>query len=388
MSGSMSAPSRSYYKVKVNKVQTFQVDVRYQNLEVIGSGSYGLVCSATDTVLNQKVAIKKVADMFQDLVDAKRILREIKLLRHLDGHQNVVGIRDLMTNPPDVTNFDDVYIVTDLFECDLDRIISSTQPLTDAHAQYFIYQVLRGMKFIHTANVLHRDMKPSNLLVNSNCDLAICDFGLARGIHGGGSEDTGAAAGEGSDAAAAASGGLTEYVVTRWYRAPELLCDNRTYGKKVDVWSCGCILGELFQRKPLLPGRDYLHQLNLIVNMIGTPEEDDMRHLIHEGAKRALRGMRGTKKDLSTIFPRASADALDLLAHMLVFDEEKRYSIEECLRHPYLSELHCEPQEPSCGSSFDFSFEDGYPEEMPRDMIQGHIFKEMCDLFQKNERSK
>jgi|TARA_B110000208_G_scaffold191669_2_gene259484 mitogen-activated protein kinase 1/3 len=87
------------------------------------------------------VAIKKVAEMFQDLVDAKRILREVKLLRHLDGHQNVVGIRDLMTQPPDTLNFDDVYIVTDLFECDLDRIISSTQPLTDAHNQYFIYQV-------------------------------------------------------------------------------------------------------------------------------------------------------------------------------------------------------------------------------------------------------
>mgnify|MGYP006077096357 CR=1 FL=1 len=234
------------------------------------------------------------------------------------------------------------------------------------------------MKFIHAANVLHRDMKPSNLLVNSNCDLAICDFGLARGILGGGSEDTGTAgAGAGEGEPAGVPGGLTEYVVTRWYRAPELLCDNRTYGKKVDVWSCGCILGELLQRKPMLPGRDYLHQLNLIVNMIGTPGEDDMRHLIHEEAKRALRGMRGSKRDLSTVFPRASASALDLLSHMLVFDEEKRYSIEQCLRHPYLAELHCEQAEPACTRSFDFSFEDGYPEEMPRDMIQGHIFKEV-----------
>merc|ERR1711871_1024485 len=122
----------------------------------------------------------------------------------------------------DTEDFSDAYIITDLMESDLDRIISSSQPLTEQHFQYFLYQILRGLKYIHSANVLHRDLKPSNLLVNSNCDLAICDFGLARGINAN-ADDT-----------------LTEYVVTRWYRAPELLTDNRTYGSAVDVWSVGC----------------------------------------------------------------------------------------------------------------------------------------------------
>lgn len=115
-------------------------------------------------------------------MDAKRIYREMKLLRHLGDHENVIRILDIMTMPPNCHDFDDIYIVTDLMESDLERIITSNQPLSDAHFQYFLYQLLRGMKYIHSAKVLHRDLKPSNLLVNANCDLAICDFGLARGV--------------------------------------------------------------------------------------------------------------------------------------------------------------------------------------------------------------
>lgn len=104
--------------------------------------------------------------MFQDLIDAKRILREIKLLRHLGRHDNIIEIIDIMTGPPDTEDFHTLYIVTSLFECDLERIISSSQRLSDQHVQYFVYQILRGLKYIHSARVLHRDLKPSNLLVN------------------------------------------------------------------------------------------------------------------------------------------------------------------------------------------------------------------------------
>ena len=127
--------------------------------------------AASDSVTGYNVAIKRISHLFADLIDAKRILREVKLLRHFGLHDNVVGLLDLMTSPPDCEDFDTLYIVTHLFECDLERIISSNQRLSDQHAQYFVYQVLRGLKFIHSANVLHRDLKPSNLLVNSNCDL-------------------------------------------------------------------------------------------------------------------------------------------------------------------------------------------------------------------------
>jgi mitogen-activated protein kinase 1/3 len=165
------------------------------------------VISALNKSSNQKVAIKKITRAFDDPVDAKRILREIKLMKKL-YHENVIRIVDLIPPPPTQEEFEDIYIVQDLMETDLHRIIYSKQPLTIDHVQYFVYQILRGLKYIHSSNVLHRDLKPSNLLVNANCDLKICDFGLARGV-----EDE-------------QSGALTEYVVTRWYRAPVSYATN------------------------------------------------------------------------------------------------------------------------------------------------------------------
>ncbi len=113
--------------------------------------------------------------------------------------------------------------------------------------QYFLYQLLRGLKYIHSANVLHRDLKPSNLLLNANCDLKICDFGLAR--------------------TTSETDFMTEYVVTRWYRAPELLLNCSEYTAAIDVWSVGCIFMELLNREPLFPGRDYVQQLRLITEV-------------------------------------------------------------------------------------------------------------------------
>jgi mitogen-activated protein kinase 1/3 len=114
--------------------------------------------------------------------------------------------------------------------------------------QYFLYQLLRGLKYVHSANVLHRDLKPSNLLLNANCDLKIADFGLARTT-----SDTNF---------------MTEYVVTRWYRAPELLLNCSEYTEAIDVWSVGCIFMELLNRKPLFPGKDYVQQLVLITEVL------------------------------------------------------------------------------------------------------------------------
>lgn len=229
---------------------TFTVDKRYSLIRTIGSGAYGVVISSKDSKTDTSVAIKMVPKAFSDEIDAKRILREIKLLKHF-RHDNIVSILDMM--PPNVKyleDFTDVYIITDLMETDLHRIIYSKQKLTIDHAQYFIYQVLRGLKYIHSCKVLHRDLKPSNLLVNSNCDLKICDFGLARGIH------------DSSDSAGKAGTMLlTEYVVTRWYRAPEIMLACHEYSYPIDVWSVGCIFAELILRKPYFPGDDYIDQV-------------------------------------------------------------------------------------------------------------------------------
>eukprot|EP00750_Incisomonas_marina_P018282 INCI2802.2.p1 GENE.INCI2802.2~~INCI2802.2.p1 ORF type:complete len:370 (+),score=63.49 INCI2802.2:345-1454(+) len=325
-----AAKKRTYYQVKIKPSVQFEIDTRYTNLKEIGSGSYGLVCSADDSVAGCKVAIKKVANVFDDLVDAKRILREIRLLRHLTGHANITAIRDVMTSPVNSTSFKDLYIVTDLFECDLDRIITSDQDLTDSHHQYFLYQILRGLKYIHSANILHRDLKPSNLLVKSNCDLAICDFGLARGVPDG-------------------KVLMTDYVVTRWYRAPELLCDNQVYDNKVDVWSAGLIFAEILLRKPLLQGKNYMHQLKLIVRLLGRPSEEELSCLAHKKAKEAIRELHYPGMPFEECFRFCkNPQAIDLLKQMLKFDPRKRLTVEECLAHPYLADLHQESDEPRC----------------------------------------
>ena len=237
---------------------TFTVDSKYNFTRVMGSGAYGVVISAHDTHLNTGVAIKKVTKAFKNEIDAKRILREIKLLKHLK-HDNIVGIVDMI--PPMtryVDDFHDVYIVSELMETDLHRIIHSKQTLTIDHVKYFVYQILRALKYIHSANVLHRDLKPSNLLVNSNCLLKVCDFGLARGV----SEDD-----QMKDKSKRLL--LTEYVVTRWWRAPEVLLACHEYDKPVDVWSVGCILAELIDRKHYLPGNNSIDQVSLmLVNYI------------------------------------------------------------------------------------------------------------------------
>ena len=237
---------------------TFTVDTRYSFIRVIGSGAYGVVISAKDSKTETDVAIKMVPRAFHDEIDAKRILREIKLLKHF-RHENIVSIVDMM--PPSVNyveDFNDVYMVTDLMETDLHRIIYSKQKLSMDHVQYFVYQVLRGLKYIHSCNVLHRDLKPSNLLVNSNCDLKICDFGLARGIY----DDSNSMDDSNNERGTLL---LTEYVVTRWYRAPEIMLACHEYSKPIDVWSVGCIFAELILRKPYFPGDDYIDQVCVIL---------------------------------------------------------------------------------------------------------------------------
>ncbi|KAL9328724.1 hypothetical protein ACSQ67_003727 [Phaseolus vulgaris] len=211
----------------------------------VGRGAYGVVCAAVNCDTHEEVAIKKIGNAFDNIIDAKRTLREIKLLRHMD-HENIIAIRDII-RPPRKDAFNDVYIVYELMDTDLHHIIRSDQPLNDDHCQYFLYQLLRGLKYVHSANVLHRDLKPSNLLLNANCDLKIADFGLAR--------------------VTSETDFMTEYVVTRWYRAPELLLTCSEYTSAIDVWSVGCIFGEVMTREPLFPGKDYVHQLMLITEV-------------------------------------------------------------------------------------------------------------------------
>ncbi|PPD73242.1 hypothetical protein GOBAR_DD29824 [Gossypium barbadense] len=316
----------------------------------------------------EEVAIKKIGNAFDNRIDAKRTLREIKLLRHMD-HENklfpivfidapmeeqVIAIKDII-RPPLKEDFNDVYIVYELMDTDLHQIIRSNQSLTDDHCrvvlQYFLYQVLRGLKYVHSANVLHRDLKPSNLLLNANCDLKIGDFGLAR--------------------ATSETDFMTEYVVTRWYRAPELLLNCSEYTAAIDIWSVGCILGEIMTRQPLFPGKDYVHQLRLITELIGSPDDSSLGFLRSENARRYVRQLpQYPKQKFSARFPNSSSGAVDLLEKMLIFDPHRRITVEEALCHPYLAPFYDINEEPICPRPFNFDFEQPlFTEEIIKELI-------------------
>ena len=303
-----------------------ELDPRYIVEKVIGSGSYGMVLKAKDTLdSNALVAIKRVnSEIFEEVILAKRILREIKLLDHFHD-DNIIGLRNILT--PSNDDFEAFFIVMDIMETDLKQVLRSQQKITDAHIQFFVYQALRSLRVIHKAGVIHRDITPANILVNTNCDLKLCDFGLAK-------EESE----EGAD--------MTDYVTMRWYRAPELVMEHRSYTAQIDLWGVGCIMGELLGSRPLCQGKDRVNQLDKIVEVTGTPADDDIASLGSAAAQMYLR-KKGPRSplDLGAKYPTASAEALDLLQCMLQFHPDKRISVEHAMRHPYLKDLYDESDE-------------------------------------------
>ncbi|KAF5903234.1 mitogen-activated protein kinase 1-like, partial [Clarias magur] len=303
------------------KGQNFDVGPRYTDLQYIGEGAYGMVCSAFDNVNKLRVAIKKISP-FEHQTYCQRTLREIKILLRF-RHENIIGINDIL-RARRIDYMRDVYIVQDLMETDLYKLLK-TQQLSNDHICYFLYQILRGLKYIHSANVLHRDLKPSNLLINTTCDLKICDFGLARI----------------ADPEHDHTGFLTEYVATRWYRAPEIMLNSKGYTKSIDIWSVGCILAEMLNNRPIFPGKHYLDQLNHILGVLGSPSQEDLNCIINMKARNYLQSLpQKPKIPWSKLFPKADSKALDLLDRMLTFNPIKRITVEEALAHPYLEQYY------------------------------------------------
>lgn len=331
-----SDPSRKSYTVYH---QSFIIDKHLELTKELGRGAYGVVCAAK-CPNSPGVAIKKVTNIFSKKILCKRALRELKLLIHFRGHKNITCLYDLDIVDP--ANFNEIYIYEELMECDLHQIIRSKQPLTDSHYQSFIYQILTGLKYVHSAGVLHRDLKPGNLLVNADCEVKICDFGLARGF----------------DEYSQEVNALTEYVATRWYRAPEIMLSFKNYTKAIDVWSVGCIFAELLGGKPFFKGDSPFDQLNQILKVLGSPSEDTLLRVGSERAQEYLRSLPYSAPiPLSYFFPYANPDALDLLQKMLTFDPTDRIDVETALEHAYLKVWHDPADEPSCPQLFDFSFE-------------------------------
>ncbi|PNT72479.1 hypothetical protein BRADI_2g45006v3 [Brachypodium distachyon] len=335
---------------------------RYEVGEVVGKGSYGVVAAAVDTHTGERVAIKKINDVFEHVSDATRILREIKLLRLL-RHPDIVEIKHIIL-PPSRREFRDIYIIFELMESDLHQVIKANDDLTPEHHQFFFYQLLRGMKYIHAANVFHRDLKPRNILANADCKLKICDFGLARVSF----NDTPSAI------------FWTDYVATRWYRAPEL-CGSffSKYTPAIDIWSIGCIFAEMLSGRPLFPGKNVVHQLDLMTDLLGTPSAESLSRIRNEKARRYLGNMR--KKHpvpFSQKFPGVDPMALDLLERLLAFDPKDRPTAAEALADPYFTGLANSDREPTTQpiSKLEFEFE---RRKLARDDVRELIYREILE---------
>uniref|UniRef100_A0A8C1K9P8 mitogen-activated protein kinase n=1 Tax=Cyprinus carpio TaxID=7962 RepID=A0A8C1K9P8_CYPCA len=328
----MSLRTRAgFCRQEINRT-VWDVPERYRDLLQIGTGAYGTVCSAIDRKTGVRVAIKKLHRPFQSRLFAKRAYRELRLLKHMK-HENVIGLLDVFTSEILLDRFQDFYLVMPFMGTDLGKLMKMER-LSEDRVQYLVYQILRGLKYIHSSGIIHRDLKPGNLAVNQDCELKILDFGLAR----------------------QADSEMTGYVVTRWYRAPEVILNWMHYSQTVDIWSVGCIMAEMLLGKPLFKGNDHLDQLREIMKITGTPSPDFIMKLQSQDAKNYIRG--------------------NALERMLVLDPEKRVSAAEALELPLFTEFR-EPEEETEALPYDHSMDNT---EMPLDQWKRHTFTEILSF--------
>ncbi|XP_029574375.1 mitogen-activated protein kinase 14A [Salmo trutta] len=327
-----SLVKKGFHRLEIQKT-TWEVPEQYTALKAVGSGAYGTVCSAIDQQTKEKVAIKKLYRPFQSLIHAKRAYRELRLLRHIQ-HDNVICLLNVFTPDFSLEKFQTFYMVMPFVAEDLGNIMKKRR-LTDRVIVYLFYQLLCGLKYIHSAGIIHRDLKPGNLAVNDNCELKILDFGLAR--H--------------------AESEMTGYVVTRWYRSPEVIFNWMHYSQSVDLWSAGCILAEMITGQVLFPGKDSIDQLKKILHITGTPPSSLLQKMQSKDARSYVQGLPiQKKKNFKEVFPSLDANAVDLLDSMLLLDPDTRMTAKEGLSHPYLSEFHDPESEPN-SPPYDDSFE-------------------------------
>ena len=405
----------------------------------LGSGSYSTVWEATHNATGKKVAIKREERIFEDLTDCKRILREIRLLRALK-HPNVVRLLDLRA--PKSQKLDTIFVILELANTDLKAVVKSPSlVLTPEQVQKTLYDILKGLKYIHTAGVLHRDIKPGNILLAADHTPIICDFGLARSVANSAEPSTfvkktksfvvkqpsteltseGKVATSPSEAKEEEKGvvmkeelpklqkQLTAYVVTRWYRAPEIILVQTDYGPGIDIWAVGCIFGELLammkehlrigaDRRVLFPGGSCYpyspirgdrvkaglsslssDQLNVILDVVGTPEPEDCT-FIKDPAKLQviLDAPKKVRKNFAEKYPAATPEMIDLLNKMLVFNPYKRITVDMCLDHPYFASIRNKAEEIAAPHPLHFDFEDEGELPAPR-LVQ--LFQEDLAYF-------
>ncbi|KNC47357.1 cell division control protein 2 [Thecamonas trahens ATCC 50062] len=285
---------------------------QYMKLEKIGEGTYGVVYKARDLLTNDFIALKKIRLDAEDEGVPSTAIREISLLKELE-HPNIVRLHDVVHSDKKL------YLVFEYLDQDLKKYMDSVSGLLKpALVKSYLQQLLEGIAFCHSHRVLHRDLKPQNLLIDRNGVLKLADFGLARAF------------------------GIpvrtyTHEVVTLWYRAPEILLGSRHYSCPVDVWSIGCIFAEMASKIPLFPGDSEIDNLFRIFKILGTPNET-----IWPGVS-ALPDFKSSfpkwqPKNLASVATNLGPDGIDLLSQMLEYEPSRRISAKAALSHPYFLE--------------------------------------------------
>lgn len=343
-----------------------ELPANLKSIRQLGRGAYGIVhlCEYTDDSAGSagaQVAVKHVKNAARH---GKSMLREVVLLARLK-HDNLLSLIDFpaVSGP----NFSDVFLVLPYYPTDLHKVIQSRQTLGDKHVQVLVCQILRAMSYLHAAGVAHRDLKPANILLSADCRLKVCDFGLARGDMRGADEE--------DDEDQQECGVLTEYVITRWYRAPEVMLLPKQYSYAVDLWSVGCILGEILARRAIFPGKNHVDMITRVAQVLGTPSDDVLTWLPKESdAYRFIRKVcrPNAGVELSTLFPQATAACLDLLRGLLTWDPAERLTADEAQQHEYLIKFL--PKEtPVPPEPFDWSFDKFKP---TTEQVRERLYKE------------
>lgn len=300
------------------------VHLQFEISKKLGKGAYGVVWKAMDKSTKKPVAVKKCFDAFRNSTDAQRTYREVMYLQALKGHENIVQLLHIIC----AENHQDLYLIFECMETDL-HVAIRANILQEIHRKFIIYQVLKALKYMHSAGLIHRDMKPSNILLNSKCEVKLCDFGLMRSL---------SSVGEAKQL-------LTDYVATRWYRSPEVLVGSTQYSQAIDLWALGCILGEMISGNPIFQGTDSLRQLTKIIEVCGIPSKDEINVLqeltpINKVEPLFMECGSGSKQSLAELCSGASSEALHFMNLTFQYCPHSRISAEAGLSHPYVGDFH------------------------------------------------
>ncbi|KAH9392580.1 Cyclin-dependent kinase 10, partial [Tyrophagus putrescentiae] len=293
----------------------------YEKLNRVGQGTYGIVYRARDSKSGEILALKRMrVEKLREGIGISSI-REINLLRSLK-HPNIVQFREVAVGK----GLDNVFMVMEYAEQDLASLIDHRIHFTESQIKCLMQQLFRGLHYLHMNYIVHRDLKVQNLLLTDKGELKIADFGLAR-KYGNPSEP------------------MSPFVVTLWYRAPELLFQSVYQSTAIDMWAAGCIFGELVLQRPILPGRSEMAQIDLIIDLIGTPNDKIWPGFSALSIPRSFNLKKQPFNNIAHVFAAASTASVRLLNLLLIYDPRKRATADECLGSSYFKEspLPCDP---------------------------------------------